>query len=66
MECDDAAWEGLSHLGDGPLWVAGEGNRARLPEGFIECRAVAIDRMSCGTAIINGLDHHAATDATGG
>ncbi|MCZ6829356.1 MAG: SDR family NAD(P)-dependent oxidoreductase [Gammaproteobacteria bacterium] len=66
MECDDAAWEGLSHLGHGPLWVAGEGNRARLPEGFIEERAIAIDRMSWGTAIINDLEHQPATDATRG
>jgi short-subunit dehydrogenase len=66
MECDDAAWEGLSHLGDGPLWVAGENNRARLPEGFIEGRAEAVDMMSWGTAVINDLEHHPATDATDG
>ena len=66
MECDDAAWEGLGHLGDGPLWVAGEANRARLPEGFIEERALAIDMMSWGTAIINDLEHVPATDATRG
>ena len=64
MECDEAAWEGLSHLGLGPLWVAGEGNRARLPEGYIEQRAVAIDMMSWGTAIINDLEHVPATEAT--
>ena len=66
MECDDAAWEGLSHLGEGPLWVAGEGNRDRLPEGFIEGRATAIDMMSWGAAIINDLEHVPATDATRG
>jgi short-subunit dehydrogenase len=64
MDCDDAAWEGLSHLGEGPLWVAGEGNRARLPQGFIEGRAPAIDMMSWATALINGLEHEPATDAT--
>jgi short-subunit dehydrogenase len=66
MECCEAAWEGLSHLGQGPLWVAGENNRARLPQGYIEGRATAIDMMSWGTAIINDLEHVSATDATRG
>jgi short-subunit dehydrogenase len=64
MECDDAAYEGLTHLDQGPLWVAGEGNRARLPGDFIESRAVAVDMMSWGTSIINGLQHVPASDAT--
>lgn len=64
MECDDAAFEGLTHIGDGPLWVAGEDNRSRLPEDFIESRAPAVDMMSWATSIINGLEHVPATDAT--
>ncbi|MCY4427715.1 MAG: SDR family NAD(P)-dependent oxidoreductase [Halieaceae bacterium] len=64
MECDDAAHEGLIHLGSGPLWVAGESNRARLPAKFIASRASAVDLMSQGTALINELEHLPATDAT--
>ena len=64
MECDDAAREGLTHLGSGPLWVAGESNRARLPAEFIASRASAVDLMSQGTALINELEHLPATDAT--
>ncbi len=66
MECDQAAWEGLSHLGQGPLWVAGETNRERLPEGYLEGRSTAVDMMSWGSAIINGLEHYPVSDATKG
>jgi short-subunit dehydrogenase len=57
MSCDEVALEGLNYLGRGPLWVAGEQNRARLPEGMIDSRAEAIEQMSAATAAIRGLDH---------
>ena len=64
MSCDQAAQEGLMHLGDGPLWVAGEDNRARLPADYLANRPAAIDMMSWGTAVINGLPHVPATEHT--
>ena len=64
MDCDDAAWEGLTKLGSGPLWVAGEGNRARLPPDYLAQRPEFIDLMSWGTAVINDLEHIPATAAT--
>jgi short-subunit dehydrogenase len=57
MECDDVAREGLAHLGQGPLWVAGEHNRGNLPEGYIEGRAPAVEYMSQAAALIRGLEH---------
>ncbi|MCX2982237.1 SDR family NAD(P)-dependent oxidoreductase [Halieaceae bacterium IMCC14734] len=64
MSCDQAAQEGLMHLGEGPLWVAGEDNRARLPADYLASRPAAIDMMSWGTAVINGLPHEPATEFT--
>jgi short-subunit dehydrogenase len=64
MSCDEAAQEGLLHLGEGPLWVAGEDNRARLPADYLASRPAAIDMMSWGTAVINGLPHVPATEHT--
>ena len=55
MECDDAAREGLEQLGKLPLWVAGEHNRAGLPEGFLDSRAENVTAMSEATALIKGL-----------
>ncbi len=55
MECDDVAREGLEQIGRVPLWVAGENNRAGLPEGYLEGRAEAIEAMSNATALIKGL-----------
>lgn len=63
MECDDVAREGLEYLGRGPLWVAGEQNRANLPEGFIEGRAPAVEYMSQAAALIRGLEHVPAIDS---
>lgn len=56
MECDDVAREGLANLGKGPMWVAGEKNRAGLPQGYLEGRADAIEAMSKATALIKGLE----------
>ena len=64
MSCDQAAAEGLLHLGEGPLWVAGEDNRARLPADYLSSRPAAIDMMSWGAAVINGLQHVPATEHT--
>jgi uncharacterized protein len=64
MECNDAAYEGLTHLNQGPLWIAGEDNRARVADDFVESRAIAVDMMSWGAAVINDLEHVPATDAT--
>jgi short-subunit dehydrogenase len=57
MECDDVAREGLENLGKGPIWVAGEQNRAGLPEGYLEGRAQAVENMSQATALIKALTH---------
>ena len=62
MSCDDVAYEGLSHLGQGPLWIAGEHNRALLPPGYLESSAERVDWMSSATAAINGLPHESAID----
>ena len=63
MECDDVAREGLEHLGAGPLWVAGERNRAGLPEGYLQGRAQAVEAMSQAAALIKGLEHVSALDS---
>lgn len=62
MECDDVAYEGLSHMGKGPVWIAGESNRVRFPSTFVADRATAIEAMSKATAVINGLEHVSAFD----
>lgn len=62
MECDDVAREGLQQLGKGPHWVAGERNRAGLPEGYLDGRAPAVEAMSEAAALIKGLEHITALD----
>lgn len=62
MECDDVAREGLEHLGSGPVWVAGEQNRAGLPQGYLDGRAQAVENMSQATALIKALNHVSAID----
>ncbi|MGI9285327.1 MAG: hypothetical protein ACR2P1_08055, partial [Pseudomonadales bacterium] len=62
MACGDVAYEGLCHMGKGPIWIAGESNRARFSPTFIADRAAAIEAMSKGTAMINGLEHVSAFD----
>ena len=57
MDCDDAALEGLAYLGRGPIWVAGEHNRARLPADFFDTRRMAIEFTSAGAALLGGKEH---------
>ncbi|MFK7733207.1 MAG: SDR family NAD(P)-dependent oxidoreductase [Pseudomonadales bacterium] len=57
MECDDVASETLAMLGQGPVWVVGEHNRAILPEDFLASRPFAVEMMSMNTAQIAGIEH---------
>jgi short-subunit dehydrogenase len=57
MKPEDVAREGLAQLGCGPLWVAGEGNRALLPFLFSPERANAINALSVGVATVHGYEH---------
>ena len=62
MNCDDAAREGLQYLGKGPHWVAGEHNRAGLPEGYLESRAERVEFLSAAAAKIVGVKHTAVSE----
>ncbi len=57
MECDDVASETLAKLGQGPVWVVGEHNRALLPADFLASRPFAVEMMSMNTAQIAGIEH---------
>jgi short-subunit dehydrogenase len=53
----DVAREGLAHLGKGPLWAAGEFNRALLPFFFSPDRVAVVNALSRGAASVHGLEH---------
>jgi len=57
MKPEDVAREGLAQLGRGPLWVAGEGNRALLPLLFSPDRESVINALSAGVATVHGFEH---------
>ncbi len=59
MDPDEVASEGLTHLGDGPTWVAGEENRAAFDFLRGLPRADAVGLMSAGARAIYGLDDKA-------
>ncbi len=55
MDPDDVAREGLEHLGDGPTWVAGEGNRAGFEFMRSMPRRDVVTMMSQATRQLYGL-----------
>lgn len=54
MKSDDVAREGLSHLGDGPVWIAGEANRAAAEMMQAMPRESLVELMSEATANMYG------------
>ena len=56
MDPDDVAREGLAALGDGPLWVAGEANRAGFAALSPMPRPDVIEMMTQGTQRLFGVD----------
>jgi len=57
MQPVDVADEGLSFLGRGPVWVAGEHNRAIVGAARPGSRVAAVNALSQATASIYGLPH---------
>lgn len=60
MEADDVAAGALRHLGNGPVWVAGEGNRAAAQGLMPIPRIAAINGMSQATSGLYDLPFHEA------
>jgi short-subunit dehydrogenase len=55
MDPEDVAREGLEHLQEGPIWVAGEANRAAADHLRSLTRAEAAEMMSAGSAATFGI-----------
>lgn len=50
MDSEDVAREGLSNIANGPVWIAGEGNRATADMLLAAPRADLVEAMSMATA----------------
>ena len=55
MEPADVARGALEHLGKGPMWVAGEANRAVAAQAWMPNRVSFINGMSAAAGSIYGL-----------
>jgi short-subunit dehydrogenase len=63
MEPEDVARGALAFLGLGPIWVAGEANRAAAKGLSPASRVALVNAMSQATAAIYGLPHTAVEGA---
>jgi short-subunit dehydrogenase len=61
MTPDAVAAEGLSNLGKGPFWIAGEVNRQAAGLFLSPDRVRAIETMSMGAAVMRGLEYRPVT-----
>ena len=61
MSPDTVAAEGLSNLGKGPFWIAGEVNREAAGLFLSPDRVSAIEAMSMGAAVMRGLEYRPVT-----
>lgn len=68
MESDHVASEGLAHLRDGPVWIAGEANRGAAAMMQTMPRKSLVELMSQATANMYGKSHisvNSAQDSSG-
>jgi hypothetical protein len=66
MDSDEVTRGALAHLGQGPAWVAGDGNRQQAREMQPADRVAQINRMSSLCASLYGLPHVEAKGASFG
>ena len=57
MDAADVASEGLANLGNGPVWIPGEGNRATMEMLKDVPRADLVEALSLSTAELFGKPH---------
>lgn len=63
MDPEDVAREGLANLANGPLWVAGDDNRAGFDFLRVQPRTQIIEFMAMGTRAVFGLDADGAASS---